>query len=128
LRILAVFCKRLAALLIKKSVIAAYEAEMNMVIHSLGGTFEVTIDSEGLQMVARDRGPGIADIEQAMQEGFSTASESIRRMGFGAGMGLPNIKRCVDCLEITSRVGKGTVVKMVVNFQGGWDNEDKTGD
>ncbi|MDA8234563.1 MAG: CBS domain-containing protein [Clostridia bacterium] len=116
----------LSPLVIKKAVIAAYEAEMNMVIHSHGGAFEVRMTPEGVLMTARDQGPGIEDVAKAMEEGFSTAPQNIRRMGFGAGMGLPNIKRSVDSLEITSRIGQGTEVKMVIHFQDGGLNENKT--
>ncbi|MHB8172558.1 MAG: CBS domain-containing protein [Thermincolia bacterium] len=110
--------------LIKKVIIAAYEAEMNMVIHSQGGFFEVVMNPEGVMMTAKDVGPGIENLEKAMEEGFSTASENIRRMGFGAGMGLPNIKRSVDSLQIISQAGQGTEVKMIIHFQDGGQHEN----
>ncbi|MCX7842606.1 MAG: anti-sigma regulatory factor [Clostridia bacterium] len=101
---------------IKKAAIAMYEAEINAVIHGGGGIAEVVIDKEYIEVKIRDEGPGIADIELAMQEGYSTASDEIREMGFGAGMGLPNMKRYSDKLVIESEVGKGTTVTIVVNL------------
>ncbi len=90
-----------------------FEAEVNVVGHSFGGTLTVDIDSEKIRVVVADTGPGIPDIDLAMSEGYSTATEQIREMGFGAGMGLPNIKKSVDTLEIQS--GKeGTRVEMLI--------------
>jgi anti-sigma regulatory factor (Ser/Thr protein kinase) len=100
---------------IKSIVIALYEAEVNIVAHAGEGTIRVLIGSDSVTMILEDKGPGIADIEQAMVEGYSTASKEVREMGFGAGMGLSNMKRNTDSLEITSAVGVGTTVKMV-NF------------
>jgi len=100
--------------IIKKVSIAMYEAEINAVIHANGGTAEVKIDSNKVSIIIKDEGPGIPDIELAMQEGYSTASEAVREMGFGAGMGLPNIKKNSDKFEIESIVGKGTTVKIEV--------------
>ncbi|HOI47930.1 MAG TPA: anti-sigma regulatory factor [Prolixibacteraceae bacterium] len=100
---------------IKSIVIALYEAEVNVVAHALEGVIRVTVDEEKITMLLTDRGAGIPDIELAMREGYSTASKEVREMGFGAGMGLPNIKRNTDLLEITSEPGQGTTVKMV-NF------------
>lgn len=94
--------------------IAMYEGEINMVIHARGGEADVTVCRDRIDIVLTDHGPGIADIEQAMQEGFSTAPDNIRTLGFGAGMGLPNMKRYSDEMEITSEVGKGTTVRMSV--------------
>lgn len=94
--------------------IASYEAEMNVVCHAQKGTLHFTILPEVLRIVVRDRGPGIPDIDLAMQEGYSTASLEIREMGFGAGMGLPNMKKNTDELNIVSTVGEGTVVEMVI--------------
>ena len=91
-----------------------YEAEINAVIHANGGTAEVEIDSNKVTIIIKDEGPGIPDIELAMQEGYSTASEAVRELGFGAGMGLPNIKKYSDNFEIESIVGKGTTVKIEV--------------
>jgi serine/threonine-protein kinase RsbT len=101
---------------IKNIVIALYEAEINIVAHASEGTIHITIEKDRIVMILTDRGPGIPDINQAMKEGFSTASKEVREMGFGAGMGLSNIKRNVDVLEITSLVGEGTVLKMIKFF------------
>jgi serine/threonine-protein kinase RsbT len=97
---------------IRKIAIATYEAELNIVIHAFEGEVNLQIDPYEVKIIAGDRGPGIADIELAMQEGYSTASEEARQMGFGAGMGLPNMKRCSDQFIINSEVGKGTAVEM----------------
>ena len=94
--------------------IASYEAEMNVVCHAEKGTLHVAILPEALKIVVEDQGPGIPDIELAMQEGYSTAPPEIREMGFGAGMGLPNMKKNTDELNIVSTVGKGTVVEMII--------------
>jgi serine/threonine-protein kinase RsbT len=99
---------------IRKIAIAMYEAEINMVIHANGGIIDVEITSEKVYVVLKDTGPGIPDIELAMQEGYSTASEKVRELGFGAGMGLPNMKKYCDCLNVTSEVGKGTTVEITV--------------
>ena len=96
---------------IKKIAVAMYEAEVNIVAHANRGTMTVNIDSQKVQLKFEDEGPGIQDIDQAMKEGFSTASDTVRQMGFGAGMGLPNIKKNVDELNISSKVGKGTMVE-----------------
>lgn len=95
---------------IRRTAIVAYEAEMNIVIHARKGKLTAIISPAGIDLIAEDEGPGIADIDLAMQEGFSTASDEIREMGFGAGMGLPNIKRNSDKLAIHSTVGAGTVL------------------
>lgn len=97
--------------LVRRVAIAAYESEMNMVIHSAGGTLTLTVDRDRIGLGARDSGPGIPDIDIAMQEGYSTASEAIRELGFGAGMGLPNMRRCSDRFAIRSSPG-GTVIDM----------------
>ena len=101
---------------IRRVSIAMYEGEINMVIHAGGGEAEVLIYEDCVQIVLRDKGPGIADIEQAMQEGFSTAPDNIRSLGFGAGMGLPNMKRYTDDMRIESEVGVGTTITMRVNL------------
>lgn len=108
----------LPAPVIKRTAIAMYEAEINMVIHAGGGVTEVDIAADRITMVFRDGGPGINDIGLAMTEGWSTASETARQMGFGAGMGLPNIDRNVDHLEITSEPGAGTTLKMIIEIEG----------
>ena len=97
--------------IIKRTIVALYEAEVNIVAHAYRGTIYVDIDEQSIIIRLVDEGPGIPDIDQAMQEGFSTASVSVREMGFGAGMGLPNIKNNSDKLTITSEVGKGTTVE-----------------
>ncbi len=102
--------------IIRRVSIAMYEGEINMVIHAEGGNADVSVSEEYIEIVLKDQGPGIANIEQAMQEGFSTATDSIRSMGFGAGMGLPNMKRYTDYMNIDSVVGKGTTITMRVNL------------
>ena len=99
---------------IRKVSIAMYEGEINMVIHANGGTADVVVTEEYIEIVLKDHGPGIKNVEQAMQEGFSTATDSIRSLGFGAGMGLPNMKRYTESLEIETKVGVGTKLTMVV--------------
>jgi len=98
--------------LIKKIVVALYEAEVNIVAHAYEGIMEIDISPEKIDMILKDKGPGIPDIGKAMTEGFSTASQKVREMGFGAGMGLPNIERNTDLLEIDTIVGVGTTLKM----------------
>ena len=102
---------------IRRVSIAMYEGEINMVIHAGGGVAEVGVYDEYIEIVLDDRGPGIADIEKAMQEGYSTATDTIRSLGFGAGMGLPNMKKNTDSMEIFSTVGVGTKIVMRVNYQ-----------
>lgn len=103
----------LAPALIKKIAVAMYEAEVNIVAHAWKGEIKGTIDADHVRLLFIDEGPGIEDVEKAMQEGFSTASEEVRQMGFGAGMGLPNIKKNSDSLKVTSEVGKGTRVEII---------------
>lgn len=98
---------------IKRLVVAMYEAEVNIVAHAYQGEVDVDINQDRIKVVFTDHGPGIRDIEQAMQEGYSTASEQVREMGFGAGMGLPNMKSHADELNISSEVGKGTRVEII---------------
>lgn len=102
--------------LIRKISIATYEAEMNLVIHSVGGTISAFIDRDKVKIKVEDKGPGIEDIDLAMTEGFSTATNEIREMGFGAGMGLPNIKKCSDDFHIDSTIDVGTKISMVFNY------------
>lgn len=97
--------------IIRRAVIVTYEAELNIVIHAYRGTLKACISPDFIELVAEDEGPGIPDIPLAMQEGYSTAPQHIREMGFGAGMGLPNINKCADILDIQSEVGKGTRLK-----------------
>lgn len=99
---------------VRKVAIAMYEGEINMVIHAEGGTIEVTVTTTEIKMVLADKGPGIADIELAMQAGFSTAPDNVRSLGFGAGMGLPNMKKYSDEMDITTELGVGTTVTMKV--------------
>ncbi|WP_455597001.1 ATP-binding protein [Cloacibacillus porcorum] len=101
-------CRRVA--------IITYEAEINLVIHAGGGTLQAMISEDHVDLVVKDEGPGIADISKAMIAGYSTATEQAREMGFGAGMGLPNIKRNSDTFEIESEVGKGTTLRSTVFF------------
>lgn len=100
---------------IRRVSIAMYEGEINMVIHAGGGEAEITVDPDRIVIVLEDHGPGIADIELAMQEGYSTAPDNIRSLGFGAGMGLPNMKHYTDEMKIESELGQGTKITMVVN-------------
>lgn len=102
--------------IIKRVVVALYEAEVNVVAHARRGTVLADIEADRISLLLQDEGPGIPDIGQAMQEGFSTASAAVREMGFGAGMGLPNMKKNVDELTIESKVGEGTVVRMLTYF------------
>jgi len=97
--------------------IAMYEAEINMVIHANGGYIDVEISPEKIIVRLHDNGPGIPDIDKAMQEGFSTASNTVRELGFGAGMGLPNMKKYTDEMNITTEIGKGTCVELIVNVK-----------
>ena len=100
--------------IIRKISIAMYEGEINMVIHADGGDADVLVYEDRIVMILTDRGPGIADVEKAMQEGYSTAPDNVRSLGFGAGMGLPNMKRYTDDMKIESVVGEGTTITMTV--------------
>ena len=99
---------------IRRVSIAMYEGEINMVIHAGGGVADVIVEEDRIVIILTDQGPGIADIDLAMQEGFSTAPDNIRSLGFGAGMGLPNMKRYTDEMIIDSELGKGTKITMTV--------------
>ena len=101
---------------IRRVSIAMYEGEINMVIHAHGGEADVNVYEDCIEIILKDNGPGIENIEKAMQEGFSTAPDQIRSLGFGAGMGLPNMKRYTDDMKIESTVGVGTTVMMRVNI------------
>lgn len=103
--------------LIKRIVIALYEAEVNVVAHAYEGMMNVVFDNQTIRVKITDKGPGIPDIGLAMQEGYSTASPKVREMGFGAGMGLPNMKKNCDSLSIESQVGVGTTVTMITHLQ-----------
>ena len=100
--------------IIRRVSIAMYEGEINMVIHAGGGIAEVIVDEECIEIILEDTGPGIKDIEQAMQAGYSTATEKIQSLGFGAGMGLPNMNKNTDSMQITSTIGVGTRIVMRV--------------
>jgi anti-sigma regulatory factor (Ser/Thr protein kinase) len=99
---------------VRKVAISMYEGEINMVIHAHGGTIDVLINQDEIVMVLRDKGPGIADIDLAMQAGYSTAPDNVRALGFGAGMGLPNMEKYSDQMEIETVLGVGTTVTMKV--------------
>ena len=102
--------------IVKRVVVALYEAEVNAIAHAYGGMIYADIEPDKIVLKVEDKGPGIPDIDWAMQEGHSTASPEVRNMGFGAGMGLPNIQKNVDRLNVQSTVGVGTTVEMEVNF------------
>jgi len=104
----------LAPDIIRKVAIAVYEGEINMVIHAHGGEITVDISSDEIRMILTDTGPGIPDVDLAMREGWSTAPDDVRSLGFGAGMGLPNMKNYTDEMIVESTVGVGTTVKMRV--------------
>ena len=99
---------RLPPQIVRRAVVCMYEGEINMVIHADGGQAEVEVDADQIIIRMQDTGPGIPDVAQAMQEGFSTAGQTARELGFGAGMGLPNIKRYSDEMKIETELGKGT--------------------
>ncbi|MDC7222652.1 MAG: ATP-binding protein [Spirochaetales bacterium] len=102
---------------VKRTAVAMYEAEINMVIHAGGGRAEVEILPDRIQVVMADQGPGIEDIELAMTEGWSTAGEEARELGFGAGLGLPNMKRNSDEFSLESTPGQGTTVRLVLHIK-----------
>lgn len=102
--------------IIRQVSIAMYEGEINMVIHAGGGEADVNVYEDKIEIVLTDEGPGIKDVALAMQEGYSTASDQVRSLGFGAGMGLPNMKRYTDEMHIDTEVGKGTKITMFVNL------------
>ncbi len=102
---------------IRKVAIAMYEGEVNMVIHARGGEITVEITPEKIRMILADVGPGIADVEKAMSAGYSTARDEVRNLGFGAGMGLPNMKKNTDSMAIDTRIGEGTTITMEVNIE-----------
>lgn len=101
---------------IRRCSICMYEGEINMVVHADGGKADVYVEKDKITIVLEDKGPGISDMELAMQEGYSTASEDVRELGFGAGMGLPNMQRYSDSLVVDSIVGEGTKVTMIINM------------
>lgn len=101
---------------IRRVSIAMYEGEINMVIHAHGGSADVEVLDDEIVIILADRGPGIADVSLAMQEGYSTARDNVRALGFGAGMGLPNMKKYTDSMQIDTVVGEGTTITMKVKF------------
>ena len=101
---------------VRRVAIALYEGEINLVIHAGGGEIDVEISADDIKMTLTDEGPGIADVEKAMTEGYSTATENIRSLGFGAGMGLPNMKRYTDIMKIDTKLGEGTKIFMQINL------------
>ena len=103
----------------RRAMIASYEAEMNVVIHARTGTLWARLDVDKLDLEVADEGPGIPDVELAMREGWSTAPERARQMGFGAGLGLPNIRKASDLFQIETRVGRGTRIRSTILFHGG---------
>jgi anti-sigma regulatory factor (Ser/Thr protein kinase) len=100
--------------MVRRAAITMYEAEINMVIHAGGGEIEISIHPDKMTAVIKDNGPGIPDVEKAMKEGWSTAPDTIRSLGFGAGMGLPNIKKYTDSFLIETAVGQGTAITLTV--------------
>jgi CBS domain-containing protein/anti-sigma regulatory factor (Ser/Thr protein kinase) len=106
--------RKLSPKIIRRVAIASYELEINLVAHSDGGKLSCYIGDDKIEIIAKDTGPGIPDVEMAMKEGFSTATDWIRSLGFGAGLGLPNVKRASDSFDISSQVGLGTIVKSTV--------------
>ncbi len=100
--------------IIRQVSIALYEGEINMVIHANGGEADVIVYEDKIEIILADKGPGIPDVALAMQEGYSTATENVRSLGFGAGMGLPNMKRYTDEMKIETEVGVGTTITMCV--------------
>lgn len=101
---------------IKRTVVALFEGEINVVAHAYSGIIKVNIFSDKIYILIEDKGPGIKDIKQAMTEGYSTASQKVREMGFGAGMGLPNMQRNADELKLESEINVGTKVEMIIYF------------
>ncbi len=102
--------------ILRRIAVASYEVELNLIIHSLGGTLTMEMTPEQITLISSDVGPGIADISLALQEGYSTASEEARDLGFGAGMGLPNMKRNADEFDIQSALGAGTTITMTFHL------------
>lgn len=103
---------------LRRVAVASYEVELNLVIHSMGGTLILEVDPESIRLMSTDVGPGIPNIDQAMTEGYSTANEEARSLGFGAGMGLPNMRRNATTFDIHSEVGVGTRIQMSFSLKG----------
>ena len=102
--------------IIRRVSIAMYEGEINMVIHAGGGKATVSVSSDEIEIVLADKGPGIPNVDLAMKEGFSTAPDNIRDLGFGAGMGLPNMKKNTDTMDIKTEIGEGTTIRMTIRL------------
>lgn len=100
---------------VRKAAVVTFEAEVNIVSYAVTGIISVKVENGSIFIEARDQGEGIPDIESALLEGFTTANDKVREMGFGAGMGLPNIKKCTDAMEIRTEIGVGTTLEMVFN-------------
>lgn len=103
--------------IVRKVAVATYEGEINMVIHADGGTIDVEITPGSIEIVLKDKGPGIKSIDLAMQEGYSTASAKVRELGFGAGMGLPNMQKYTDYMHVDTEIGVGTTITMRVDIK-----------
>lgn len=101
---------------LRRVAVASYEVELNLVIHSMGGTLTLEVTPQCVRLLSQDIGPGIPDLDKAMTEGYSTANEEARSLGFGAGMGLPNMKKYTDEFDIQSIPGEGTKITLTVNF------------
>jgi CBS domain-containing protein len=114
----------IASKLVRRVAVASYELELNLVAHSIGGMLSFDINDQRVKISSHDRGPGIADVDKALTEGFSTANEWIRSQGFGAGMGLPNVKRVADEFAIQSAEGMGTMVKAVIKLNQENENDE----
>jgi CBS domain-containing protein/anti-sigma regulatory factor (Ser/Thr protein kinase) len=110
---------------VRRVAVASYELEINLVAHSIGGMLGFDINEDRVKISSHDRGPGIADTEEALTQGYSTANEWIRSQGFGAGMGLPNVKRVSDEFAIESALGMGTMVQAIINLKPGTEHENK---
>lgn len=117
--------RRIPAKLLRRVAVASYELEINLVAHSIGGMLGFDINQDRVKISSHDRGPGIDDINQAMTEGFSTANDWIRSQGFGAGMGLPNVKRVSDEFAIKSAMGMGTMVQAIISLKPEEEHEDQ---
>ena len=115
----------ISADLVRRAAIATFEAEMNVIIHAAAGVMNYSVTPEKIQIVVSDMGPGIPDIELAMTEGYSTAPDWVREMGWGAGMGLPNIKKNSDQFRVESAVGEGTTIEIIIIMKGGDAGEDE---
>jgi anti-sigma regulatory factor (Ser/Thr protein kinase) len=112
--------------IVRRAAIASYEAEMNLAIYSDGGTITTTVQADKIDIDVKDTGPGITDVEKAMQPGFSTAEGWVRELGFGAGMGLTNVKKCADRMDLVSEAGKGTHLKISIDIND-TNTKSKTG-